>query len=52
MIIDSYKWVINCFVWMRRLLRAMSKKGAQLIASGIYTKHLLDKLKSGKRGSV
>jgi anti-anti-sigma regulatory factor len=29
-----------------RLLRAMSKKGAELVASGIYTKHLLDKLKT------
>ena len=36
-----------------RLLRAMSKKGAQLIANGIYTKHLLDKLKTtGKCDSV
>lgn len=36
-----------------RLLRAMSKKGAQLIADGIYTKHLLDKLRTtGKRGSA
>jgi anti-anti-sigma regulatory factor len=29
-----------------RLLRAMSKKGAQLIASGIYTKHVLEKVKT------
>ena len=36
-----------------RLLRAMSKRGAQLMANGIYTKHLLDKLKStSKRDSV
>ena len=36
-----------------RLLRAMSKEGAQLIANGIYTKHLLDKLKTtGKRDLV
>ena len=36
-----------------RLLRAMSKKGVQLVADGIYTKHLLDKLRiTGKRGSV
>jgi hypothetical protein len=33
-----------------RLLRAMSKKGAHLTASGIYTKHVLEKLKTtGKR---
>jgi hypothetical protein len=33
-----------------RLLRAMSKKGAELVASGIYTKHLLEKVKTmGKR---
>jgi hypothetical protein len=25
-----------------RLLRALSKKGVQLVANGIYTKHLLD----------
>jgi len=29
-----------------RLLRAMSKKGAQLIANGIYTKYVLEKLKT------
>src|SRR5713101_6514337 len=34
-----------------RLLRAISKKGAQLIASGMYTKHVLEKVKTtGKRG--
>jgi anti-anti-sigma regulatory factor len=32
-----------------RLLRAMSKKGAELVASGLYTKHLLEKVKTGKR---
>ena len=25
-----------------RLLRALSKKGVQLVANGVYTKHLLD----------
>jgi len=29
-----------------RLLRAISKKGAQLIASGMYTKHVLEKAKA------
>lgn len=29
-----------------RLLRAMSKKGARLIASGMYIKHLLEHLKN------
>jgi hypothetical protein len=29
-----------------RLLRAMSKKGAELTASGMYTKHLLEKVKA------
>ena len=29
-----------------RLLRAMSKKGAQLIAEGLYIKHVLEQLKS------
>jgi hypothetical protein len=34
-----------------RLLRTMSKEGAQFIATGIYIKHVLDQLKpSGKRG--
>lgn len=31
-----------------RLLRAMSKTGADLISNGLYTKHLLEKLKAGK----
>jgi hypothetical protein len=31
-----------------RLLRAMSKKGADLTSNGMYTKHLLEKLKTGK----
>jgi anti-anti-sigma regulatory factor len=36
-----------------RLLRAMCKKGAQLIANGIYTKHLLEKVRTtGKAGLV
>jgi anti-anti-sigma regulatory factor len=29
-----------------RLLRAMSKKGAQLLAKGLYVKHLLEQLKT------
>ena len=29
-----------------RLLRAMSKKGAELVASGMYTKHVLEKVKA------
>jgi len=33
-----------------RLLRALSRKGAQLIADGLYTKHVVEKLKiNGKR---
>jgi hypothetical protein len=32
-----------------RLLRAISKKGAQLIASGVYTKHVLQQLKTGAK---
>ena len=32
-----------------RLLRAMSKTGAELTSNGLYTKHLLEKLKA--RGS-
>jgi anti-anti-sigma regulatory factor len=33
-----------------RLLRAMSKKGAELVAKGMYTKYLLEKVKTvGKR---
>jgi anti-anti-sigma regulatory factor len=31
-----------------RLLRAISKKGAQLIAGGMYVKHMLEQLKSGR----
>jgi anti-anti-sigma regulatory factor len=30
-----------------RLLRAMSKKGAQLLARGLYVKHVLEQLKTG-----
>jgi anti-anti-sigma regulatory factor len=30
-----------------RLLRAMCKKGAQLIARGLYVKHVLEQLKNG-----
>jgi hypothetical protein len=34
-----------------RLLRAMCKKGAQLISNGIYTKHLLERVRTtGKAG--
>jgi hypothetical protein len=35
-----------------RLLRAMSKKGAELIATGIYTKHLLEKAKATGKDSL
>jgi hypothetical protein len=36
-----------------RLLRAMSKKGAQFIAGGLYVKHVLEHLKtSGRRGLI
>jgi anti-anti-sigma regulatory factor len=35
-----------------RLLRAMSKKGAELMASGIYTKHLLEKVKATGKNSL
>ena len=28
-----------------RLLRAISKKGAELVANGMYTKHVLEKVK-------
>ena len=36
-----------------RLLRAISKKGAQLLANGIYTKHVLEKVRTnGKRGTM
>jgi hypothetical protein len=31
-----------------RLLRAMSKKGAQLLANGMYIKHLLEHLKNSR----
>jgi len=30
-----------------RLLRAMSKKGAQLMARGLYVKHVVEQLKTG-----
>jgi hypothetical protein len=32
-----------------RLLRAMFKEGAELIATGIYTKHMLEKVKTTRR---
>jgi anti-anti-sigma regulatory factor len=32
-----------------RLLRAMSKKGAQLLARGLYVKHVLEQLKTGSK---
>jgi anti-anti-sigma regulatory factor len=36
-----------------RLLRAMSKKGAQLLARGLYVKHVLEQLNTGgKRGPI
>jgi anti-anti-sigma regulatory factor len=35
-----------------RLLRAMSKKGAQLIARGLYVRHVLEQLKTGGRRGV
>jgi len=36
-----------------RLLRAMSKKGAQLFAKGLYVKHVLEQMKTGgKRGLI
>jgi anti-anti-sigma regulatory factor len=36
-----------------RLLRAMSKKGAQLLARGLYVKHMLEQMKTGgKRGLI
>jgi anti-anti-sigma regulatory factor len=34
-----------------RLLRAMCKKGAQLIARGLYVKHVLEQLKSGSNAA-
>ena len=35
-----------------RLLRAMSKKGAEFLASGMYTKHVLEKAKTTGKSSV
>jgi hypothetical protein len=35
-----------------RLLRAMSKKGAEFVASGMYTKHVLDMVKTAGKGSL
>ena len=35
-----------------RLLRAMSKKGAELIADGMYTKHVLEKVKATVKDSL
>ena len=35
-----------------RLLRAMSKKGAELVANGMYTKHVLEKVKATGKGSL
>jgi ABC-type transporter Mla MlaB component len=32
-----------------RLLRSMSKEGARFVATGIYTKHVLEELKTNKR---
>ena len=34
-----------------RLLRAMCKKGAQLIARGLYVKHVLEQLKNGSNAA-
>jgi hypothetical protein len=34
-----------------RLLRAMSKKGAELVANGMYTKHVLENVKATGKGS-
>jgi hypothetical protein len=34
-----------------RLLRAMSKKGAQLIATGMYVKHVLEQLRDAVGGA-
>jgi anti-anti-sigma regulatory factor len=34
-----------------RLLRAMSKKGAQLIAAGMYVKHVLEQVREGIGGA-
>ena len=35
-----------------RLLRAMSKKGAELVANGMYTKHVLEKVKATGKSSL
>jgi hypothetical protein len=35
-----------------RLLRAMSKKGAELVANGMYTAHLLEKVRVTGKGSL
>lgn len=34
-----------------RLLRAMCKKGAQLISRGLYVKHVLEQLKNGSNAA-
>jgi anti-anti-sigma regulatory factor len=34
-----------------RLLRAMSRKGAQLIARGLYVKHVLEQMKTGSNAA-
>jgi hypothetical protein len=34
----------------QRLLRAICKKGAQFVANGIYTKHLLDMVTTDGKG--
>jgi hypothetical protein len=36
----------------RRLLRAMSKEGAQLIAIGVHIKYVLDQLQPARRGPL
>jgi hypothetical protein len=35
-----------------RLLRAMSKKGAEFVASGMYTKHVLDMVKTTNKHTL
>jgi hypothetical protein len=35
-----------------RLLRAMSKKGAELVANGMYTKHVLEKAKTTSKRNL
>jgi anti-anti-sigma regulatory factor len=35
-----------------RLLRAMCKKGAQLIGKGLYVNHVLEQLKAGAKGGL